>query len=361
MEQGEESLQRQAQNEAAWKLEKLEREAKYAKDALESKQLAEKEIAAAKAAKRAAEKALKFAKKQVEDRVRKEAEEKAAEERQKILEDYRKLTETYEAQIAAFERLWQEGDDVDEVTPTPLPLRTTCISEGERRIEISEFTQERLEPLITGQLSSTGLFDNRRVNGNQLVGNPARRSLLHDNRGAISNGPIGTGTPQFPTSNDAARTANAQHKTVQPILLLPSHLERTAPMTTSMQSSLQASGLLSTFDNVDYEQSEALIGSDNSIEQVVHSTVFWEPPTLSVGSELLNTLRRRRWQAFYARKSGRLMCKRSIRIHQLISRRCRSHIFPWPPGHSCALLPARISTTTKSKPKILAIRGRRNI
>ena len=307
LDQGEDQLRRQAEIEAAWKLEKLEREAQYAKDALEAKELAEKEILAAKAAKKAAEKALKFAKKQVEERLRKEAEEKVAEERRKVKEAYEKRMEMYEQQLATYTQHCQAMDDVSEGSSTPLPLRMTCISEGERRIEISEFTKERLEPLLPTQVASAGIFDRRNADELSTPLQSARRSFLGGNHRYGFNSSTEYEPHQSSVSPYAIRASDVQSKSNQQILLLPSHLAQTSPTATDMQNTLQACGVLATFDTIDYNGSEALTGPHSSLDQVVHSTVFWEPPALSLGSELLKTLRRRGWQAFYVRKSGKTL------------------------------------------------------
>jgi hypothetical protein len=347
LDQGEEQLRRQAEIEAAWKVEKLEREARYAKDALEAKKLAEQEISAAKSAKKAAEKALKFAKKQVEERVRKEAEYSVAEERRKVKQEYEKRMNKYEEQLAAYTRHWQETDDVLNGTPTPNPLRTTYISEGQRRIEISEFTKERLEPLLLSQVPSAGFFDRRRADEHASTLQSARRSLPGRAHRYGLGDYTGFEIPQSPASHYSSRPSDVQYKSAQQVLLLPSHLERTSPMATGMQNTLQACGVLTAFDDPDYNESEALIGSHSSLDQVVHSTVFWEPPVLSLGSELLNTLRRRGWQAFYVRKSSKspmlpILCTLSC---QLTSCRSWSYLLPRPSSYSRALLPTRVPTT----------------
>ncbi|KAF2681385.1 hypothetical protein K458DRAFT_489483 [Lentithecium fluviatile CBS 122367] len=300
LDQQEDQLRRQAENEAAWKLEKIEREARYAKDAIEAKELAEKEISAAKAAKKAAEKALKFAKKQVEERVRKEAEDKAAAERRKTSEEYQKRMQTYDEQLTAFSRHWQGMGEAREGVSPSVPLRTTCFSEGGRRIEVSEFTKERLEPFLTNPVASTGFFNNRRAD-EQAMGLPsARRPFLEGNFRYNNNDSAENGALKSPFSYIATRASDVHPKSSQQVLLLPAHLERTSMTATSIQSRLEACGVSAVFDN---NGSDSLVGSQSSLDQVVHSTIFWEPPALSLGSELLTTLRHKGWQPLYVRKS----------------------------------------------------------
>ncbi|KAF2867999.1 hypothetical protein BDV95DRAFT_610420 [Massariosphaeria phaeospora] len=281
LEQRDEQLQRHVESESAWRAEKARSDAQAAKQAEEAKELANKEIAAAKAAKKAAEKALKFAKDQVEKRAREEAEAKAAEEQRKIHDDYRKRIEMYNDQTAEFGRKWQAMYDSEDRSSTPVPVRRTCISEGDRRIEVSEFSGGSLDPLATSQAASASFFqeDLFHLGSTQSRHRSVPKSERNDHR-SLNNI---RDTARSPKALEAS--TGADRSTSQQMILLPSMLDRTSRRTCEMQNSLDKCGVLATFNAQEYEAVSPLGLSAASGDELIRSTIFWEPSLLALGNE----------------------------------------------------------------------------
>ncbi|KAF2270944.1 hypothetical protein CC78DRAFT_573308 [Lojkania enalia] len=117
-----------------------------------------KERASAQSAKKSAEKALRFTKEQAAKRAQDEAERRAAEERKNIDEDYRRRIEIYEQKLVAFSQKPDEVDESDNYDMNPTPLRRTCISDGNRHIEVSEYSRDRMEPIISPEILTNSSY-----------------------------------------------------------------------------------------------------------------------------------------------------------------------------------------------------------
>ncbi|KAF2790029.1 hypothetical protein K505DRAFT_377814 [Melanomma pulvis-pyrius CBS 109.77] len=296
LEQMEDQIRRQEASEAAWKAEKAESVAKAEKEAEESRKLAEREIAAAKAAKKAAEKMLKYAKEQAAKRARDQAEAKAAEERRKIDEDYRKRIDVYEEQLAAFTTGLQEFGDYQDRRVPSAPLRTTRISEGDRQIEVSEFTTERLEPFITSQVMPKSFIQEDFLNTNSTASRYQSRPYSDRHCRNSLNGSIRHLKSSTMQGLEEARS-------LERVILLPSQIDRSSAGACELQTTLENCGVPTTFDELENRNDNALVQSEAGSNELIRSTIFWEPPLRSIGSELLGTLRFRNWKPFYIRKS----------------------------------------------------------
>lgn len=296
---------RHDESEEARKAEKAKSDAIAAQEAKAEQQRLEEQVATARAAKETAEKALRVAEEQAADRARKEAEAQAAADRLKAEEELHKLNERHEMRLAAISK---QLEDLKAAKAAPdgnascLPLRRTCIAEGERRIEISEFTRDRLDPLITSTAAPSSLWHEENFGTSWTDWDSIKRPRIE---GAHRRGSRATadGRASFlrPYSSPNAHSRRGMPgKTI----LLPSHVDRTSTEISGMQDLLDKRGIVTSFDGAHQGESRALVRTGTAGEGVVHSSVFWEPPLMTLGSELLETLRFRSWKPLYARSSG---------------------------------------------------------
>ncbi|KAF2007451.1 hypothetical protein P154DRAFT_592854 [Amniculicola lignicola CBS 123094] len=268
LEEREESRLRHIKSEEAWRAEMAEREASAAKRAEESRILAEKEIAAAQEAKDAADATLQYMKDEAAARARAEAEAKAAEERRKIDEEYRQRMHIYEEKLEAFTRKQSDTSDENRTqSSAPLPLRVTCITDSECRIEVSEFTEH-----LGGTMAHLPMtFLQNSFAATQSMASSYQPSLPSNFNRHWSNPKY----PGLPVSSVVPRTENSE-------ILLPAHLDRTSMRTSELQVSLSRAGMSSSFDRS--EAQSLHLQSRQTPLQSVRSTIFWEPPLLSLGS-----------------------------------------------------------------------------
>jgi hypothetical protein len=313
IEQGEDQVRRQAESVAIRRAETAEWETKVAKEAKEARELSEQQIATAMAAKRSAEEMLRYVKEQAAERAREQAEAKAAEEqaeaaeeRRKTEEDFKRRIETYEEKLAELTGGWQEQSTVKDYNSTPVPLRTTRIIEGGRQIEVSEFSKERLEPFIdiTSQIMPMNWTQAGLLNPNSLASrNQTRPHLEHTHNSSLNAISDMNGSSKYSATASAQSLGETQPS--QSVILLPSQLDRSSTKMSEMQTSLESCGVLTTFDAMDRGVNNALVQSEARNPDLIRNTIFWEPPLLSLGSELLGSLRVKGWKPFYIRKSGR--------------------------------------------------------
>jgi hypothetical protein len=315
LEQGEDQVRRQAESDAIWRRETAEWKAKVAKEAKEARELSEQEIATAMAANRSAEEMLKYVKEQAAERAREQAEAKAvdeqakvAEQQRKIDEGYKKRIDAYEEKLAEFTRGWQEKSTVEDRSSVPVPLRTTRIIEGGRQIEVSEFSKGRLEPFIDIMSPSMPVnwMQAGLLNSNSLASrNQTRPHLEHTYHSSLNAISDMNESSRYSISASAQSLGETQPS--QSVILLPSQLDRSSAKISEMQTSLENCGVLTTFDALERGVNNALVRSEARNSELIRSTIFWEPPLLSLGSELLGTLRVKGWKPFYIRKSGRCL------------------------------------------------------
>jgi hypothetical protein len=94
------------------------------------------------------------------------------------------------------------------------------------------------------------------------------------------------------------------------MIVFPYKADRHSPKMAEAQTSLARFGIDHAFEDSE-ELYPLAIGQlipynhDESSDQVVRSTVFWEPSALRLGSELLLTMRQAGWRPNYTRISGK--------------------------------------------------------
>jgi hypothetical protein len=100
--------------------------------------------------------------------------------------------------------------------------------------------------------------------------------------------------------------ANTNHTEEGPNLVVFPSLVPTSVKTIQLQSHLSMRGLLAKHDELGATVGETSpIDTGDFARPLVQSTIFWEPPTVTLGSGLMRTLRLRGWKPFYFRMSGK--------------------------------------------------------
>lgn len=284
--------------EARWKEERATLVEKAAKQAQEAKDLAVREIAAAQLAEKAAQKSLKLAKADIEKRAKDEADAKAAEEKRRFNEDYRQRMRHYEEQIREFQtqRVVPEHD-------SQRPVRRTCMSDGNRSIDVTEYTAGGNIPTISKSFSPFKFFQEamsgtdpnfERRNG-RIQSQRSRHDSFRSSTASIRSSRI---------SLETMSTSDVAQKSQQ-LIVFPSKVDRSSAKISQMQTSLAKSGVGSVFEDPEEVDLVQLVAYEDTDEQVVRSTIFWEAPVLSLGSELLLTMKRAGWRPAYTRSSGK--------------------------------------------------------
>ncbi|KAF1951732.1 hypothetical protein CC80DRAFT_573813 [Byssothecium circinans] len=300
---GELQRKRHEESEAAWKAEKANSDAIAGQNAIEAQRLARLEIQAAEAAKEAAERALEITKERAAEPARKEAEFKAAEEKRKKEEEYERRIARYEEQFAAFTKKWEQvNEQPHNRFPVDMPLRRTCITEGERQIEISEFSKERMDPLIMPHTASGVFYQEELFDGSPDTLTDLRRPDFSANRRTNLGHPPGR-ERSFLRVKPSGSSQDAGQVSCGKMMLLPPNVDRSSIKTIKIQTTLDRNGIMTTFDGTFRDSGGALIRPGESSPAIIQSSIFWESPLLALGSELLGTLKDRGWKPFYVRKS----------------------------------------------------------
>jgi hypothetical protein len=171
----------------------------------------------------------------------------------------------------------------------PQAIRRTRIKDGIRSFEVAEYASDRLEPLINIPTSSSWFFDE------ELFGMDSSSTTEYGDRRYDS---FVNSTGSWAAKRSAENSREA-HK-----IVFPPKTDRTSPKTLKLQASLAASGIEAVFDDPNNAGRDISIRSTH--KNLPRSTIFWEPPTLSLGSELLYTMKRAGWKPLYIRSSGKL-------------------------------------------------------
>jgi hypothetical protein len=284
---------------ASWRAERIALDENTAKQAREAKELAEREIAAARSAKKAAQKSLKFAKAEAERRLKEEADAKAKEERKKNdkkstekLQHYERLLETAIADRSVLARADNQ------------PLHRTCITDGNCTLEVAEYTTNRTTSYASSELMASAFFQNsvprsrpdERSNNSPLRLGPGHHNRRGSTLASTKSSPKATGNTSL------VKDTNEE----QQLILFPSKLDRASAQTSETQSLLMKLGISVEFEDAHLDARNIFSQTEDLDKEIVRSSLFWEAPSLSLGSELLNTYKRSGWRPAYARSSGKL-------------------------------------------------------
>ncbi|KAF2279537.1 uncharacterized protein EI97DRAFT_370831 [Westerdykella ornata] len=276
--------------EEQWRNEKFALEAKVTEAAKEVKELREKSIAKAKAAKKAAQKSLKFVEKTV-------AETKLDLERKKIERDYNSRLDAYERRLTAFLGAEQKTVSPPTVNAAPVPSRRTCVFKGDCRIEVSEF--------FDGQSATyTPHFDFDNIMHSQSLYSNDDSSNLQAKRSGSNSQTSGL-NEQTPSRRllGAPDTQRNDNNNIPSVVTLPS-IDYPSARTRELQARLRTGGFISRSSvSIPSSMDIAPYVDDASSVGGVQCTICWEPPTGPLGSDLIRTLRSIGWKPFYARTS----------------------------------------------------------
>ena len=316
LEQRVEQFKRHEESEVGWRAAKAAADANSAKEAEESQELMRREIKEEKAAKRAAEKTLQFAKEQAAKRAQEVAEAKATREKKMLEDEQKKIMEMYEEKLAAFTREWRELSTVQNHGLALGPYRHTSIFQGNRRIEVAEFANHNARHAKPHPL-------HRLTCGRQDIHSDADK-WVYSPQDISHNIPVSVTSTNGSTSAlppiPAERTSTSRQQRI-----LPPLAGKPCSKTMDLQASLQQNGILAGPHHSYDTESVHFQGPEDLI---VMSTLFWDSPQLSLGSDLLSTLRCSGWRPHYARISG--LCRQTLSLlFWLTSCRCRSNLFPW--------------------------------
>ncbi|PWO26444.1 TolA, Membrane protein colicin uptake [Pyrenophora tritici-repentis] len=275
------------------KLEQLEKQAQ------EARELVEKKVAAAQAAKEAAEASLRFAQSEADKRAREEAAIKVAEEKKKIEDANKQQIEHYEELLRVVKEQRSESDQNNQGT-----VRRTRISEGNRSIDVTEYTADKrgsssLMPIPSfGHLQTSQFRSDRYMDrqGDYARSRPGRRESFHSSVTSMRS------SRRSPTPTNSSTTSNKS----QQLIVFPAKANRDSPAISTLQRSLAEFGVDCVFQDLESSSYDQLIPysyAESNEEQIVHSTILWESPMLSLGSELLFSLRKAGWKPTYTRTS----------------------------------------------------------
>ena len=294
-----EQREEQRKMETKWREERTMMDLKAAEQAQEARELVAKEIAAAQAAKEAAEASLRFAQSEADKRAREEAAIKVAEEKKKMEDAHKEQLQRYEELLRAVKEQQSGPEQNNQGT-----VRRTRISEGNRSIDVTEYTADKRgsSSLLSipqsgyvqdGHFRSDGYLERH---GGYARSRPGRRDSFHSSVASLHS------LRKSPERTDSSSTSNKP----QQLIVFPAKANKNSPAISALQSSLAESGVDFTFEDVESSSYGQLMPYERagfSEEQVVYSTILWEPCRLSLGSELLLSLRRSGWKPTYSRTS----------------------------------------------------------
>lgn len=287
--------QRDEQQEAnaRWQAERAALDRKAEEQTRQAQELAERQIAAARSAKKAERKTLKFAKAEAEKREKEASDAKAKEERKKIDRQAKERIQKYENLLDRAVNTQSQSLTISEQ-----PFRRTCIVNGNHRMEVEEYAENNrgtsnflasrlLEQAMLG-VGSDGVNHN-----DQSRATRHRTSRIDRPPGSLSSSRLSE------VDSDTADSSSEDRQ----MILFPQHLDQSSTKINELQSSLADIGLDVKFADLDMSDQATWLPKDRSTD-IVRSSIFWEAPVLSSGSELLNTLRAFGWRPPYARSSG---------------------------------------------------------
>jgi hypothetical protein len=286
----------QRRMEIIWEEERKTMELKAVRQTQEVKDLAAKEVAAAQLAKEAAQLALNVEKLDAEKEARRKADAMVVEERKKAEDGHKSQLQRYEELIRGLqEQQLNLEQDVDR------PIRRTRIAEGNRSVDVTEYaTSKRASPLNSSSSPLHDSFARLHMGPNGSTNHSwSQRSSRHDSfRSSLAS------LQSSRTSLGSTSTAKSQQ-----MIVLPVKTDRQSQRIAELKSSLAGFGIESVFE--DSEESQPFhmcqilpYTYDDMSDQIVRSTIFWEASALSLGSELLLTMRQAGWRPTYTRISG---------------------------------------------------------
>jgi hypothetical protein len=285
----------QQKAEEKWSREKLHLQ-EQAEKAARLEQIAHKDATTAQQMASEIQKSLQLLQAQVETerRVRIENEVKLAESRRKRDEENTARFEGYE-KLLKVSRLSQERKELD----TQRPVRQTLVRDHGRSIEVNEFTNEALGPSPSALSSPLRFIQNSfwRPEVNTKHDNGPRSRHERHNSFATSHKPS--------SGLFLAGLGNSYARQSQQTIVFSERSNIDNARLARLQDSLTKLGVQTVFDDSSDSGTGDMVLSGTASESFVRSTLFWEAPMLTLGSELLLTMRDMGWKLNYSRKSGK--------------------------------------------------------
>jgi hypothetical protein len=292
--------QRDAQRklQAMWKEERMAMDERAKRYAQEARDLAAKEIAAAQSAKEAAQNTLNFAKAEADKRAQEEAEARVAEEKRRVEDQHKEQLQRYEELLRVFQEQHLKPQDDQR------PIRRTRIAQGNRSVDVTEYSTGKRDLPQFSQSSSFDLvqeeisrLDMRLERTNDRL--PSQRTRRDSFRSSAA-------SMQSPRTSAENRHVLGVAGKSQQLIVLPTRVNRSSPKLSELRDALAGYGVDSVFEDPEDMHVGQMISYDyeGTREQIVRSTIFWEASVLSLGSELLLTMRRAGWRPAYSRISG---------------------------------------------------------
>ncbi|KAG9189626.1 hypothetical protein G6011_06494 [Alternaria panax] len=287
--------------EIMWVEERKTLEATLVKQAQEVRELAAKEIAAAQLAKEAAQIALNVEKLEAEKEARKRADSRVVEERKRSEESHKLQLQRYEELLRGIQEPQQRSEQDND-----RPVRRTRIAEGNCSVDVTEYlTSKQVSPLTSSPLSPHDSFARLDMRSDKVNDHywPHRRSRRDSYRSS-------TASLQSSRTSLGNTGTSDTDSTSQQMIVFPIKADRRSQKTAELQTSLARFGIDSAFE--DPKESRPLhFGQlipykyEDMSDQIVRSTIFWEASMLSLGSELLMTMKQAGWRPTYTRISGK--------------------------------------------------------
>jgi hypothetical protein len=222
----------------------------------------------------------------------------------KAKDERKKLDKKAKERLLHYERLVENAVQQRSGTPTYLnsdqPLHRTCVVNGNRSVEIVEFTQSTATPYTSPNPLASAFLQEALGAPTTMIQNDNSRTLSRFNQSCGSASPLQSSQP--PPLQSTHNLSNTQPD--QQILLLPSSTDRASSRVSELQSSLAKIGINAQIETVEFDTNNELFRPQYSENDIVRSSLFWEAPSLKLGSELLDTLRKFGWKPSYARSSG---------------------------------------------------------
>ncbi|KAH7402410.1 hypothetical protein BKA66DRAFT_564328 [Pyrenochaeta sp. MPI-SDFR-AT-0127] len=282
--------------EAIWREERAALVENATRQTQEAKDFAAREIAAAHSAIKSAQKSLELAKADAEKRAKDEADAKAAREKRRIEDDHKQRIQRFEEQIREFQT--QRSVPAQD---SQRPVRRTCMSDGNRSIDVTEYTTDKHDSIMPGSFSPFKFFQE----GMSRIGTPFERKTGRNQSQRSRHDSFRSSAASLHSSRASIETMSTSDtaQKLQQMIVFPSKVDRGSVKISQMQTSLANSGVGTVFEDPEEVEAGQIVRYDDMDEQVVRSTIFWEAPVLSLGSELLLTMRRAGWRPAYTRSS----------------------------------------------------------
>jgi hypothetical protein len=184
------------------------------------------------------------------------------------------------------------------------PIRRTRIAEGNRSVDVTEYSTSKREPRMSASSSplryfqdGISRFDMRlERTSDRFHSQRSRRNSLRSSAASMYSSRTSLGN---------GNTSGMGEKSQQ-LIIFPAKANRSSPKISELQDSLATFGVDSVFEDSDDIHTSQLVPYEyeDTGEQLVRSTICWEASVLNLGSELLLTLRRAGWKPAYSRVSG---------------------------------------------------------